>query len=192
MITDEQVIELLTPHKSALRRIHDEALEELNKAMNAMNVKMNKRAKPTLLNNSIVERAKTYFRDVPEVELIDKWDTLALNFGDRLLCRFKKLKKNALVSSNAETRRNTRIIQGTLFPREEPHALVEFCYLISDTWDKYIRLIAVKRQNKIGISLFEIESQNIDDLATIKANEVKPQSEDNNERDENQLRYKNG
>lgn len=170
MITDIQIGEALEPHFITIRGWYDTALEKLESLKEIMDVEVYKRLSAMVINNYVLEKAKSYFGDFASesgIMINDRYKSLLLFFSnDGLTTRFKKLNKNTLLSGNVTTARNTSVIQGTLFEEYQPVVGVEIGYMFNEAGTEYDKILVVKRvDKKIAIPIFEI-------LATAKAEPI--------------------
>lgn len=177
MITDQQIEELIEPHKTAIRQWYDAALLKLEQVKEIMEVEFYKRLSAMFINNYVLEKAKSYFNDYREstgVVINDKYKSLIIHFQkDGATTRFKKLNKDTLLSSNIETARNIQVIQGVLFPEYPPAVDIEIGHIFDATGNAYDRILVVKRiDRKVAIPLFEIPELDNVDITVIPAREV--------------------
>lgn len=178
MITDEQIAILLEPHKLIIREWYDTALIKLGQVKDIMEVEVYKRVSAGIINNYVLEKAKSHFNDYAEVEGIvinDKYKSLIIYFQkDGATTRFKKLNPDTLLSSNIQTSRNIQMIQGSLFPSEYPPVIgIEIGHIFDATGTVYDKILVVKRiDKKVAIPLFEIPAIQNEDVFVIPAKEI--------------------
>lgn len=178
MITDRQIEDLIEPHKLAIRQWYDKALLILSQVKEIMEVEVYKRVSAGIVNNYVLERAKSHFSDNKEVTGIiinDKYKSLIIYFQrDGATTRFKKLNPDTLLSTNIPTTRNIQMIQGSLYAEYPPVVGIEIGHIFDAAGTTYDKILVVKRiDEKVAIPLFEIpaiEGENI--VTTIPAKEI--------------------
>lgn len=178
MITDEQIAALLEPHKNVIREWYDAALNKLGQVKEIMEVEVYKRVSAGIINNYVLEKAKSYFNDYAEKDCLiinDKYKSLIIYFQkDGTTTRFKKLNPYTLLSSNIQTSRNTQMIQGSLFPSEYPPVIgIEIGHIFNASATEYDKILVVKRiDEKVAIPLFEIPPVQDEYVSVIPAKEI--------------------
>ncbi len=177
MITDQQIEELIEPHKLAIRQWYNSALLKLEQVKEIMEVEVYKRLSAILINNYVLEKAKSYFNDYKEVAGIvinDRYKSLIIYFQkDGTTTRFKKLNKDTLLSSNIKTTRNVQMIQGSLFSEYPPVVGIEIGHIFNEIGTAYDKILVVKRvDEKIAIPLFEIPELDNVDITVVPAQEI--------------------
>jgi len=177
MITDKQIEELIEPHKKVIREWYDAAIIKLEQVKEIMDVEVYKRLSAMVINNYVLEKAKSHFNDYTEVAGIvinDKYKSLIIYFQkDGAVTRFKKLNKDTLLSSNVSTTRNTQMIQGTLYPEYPPVVGIEIGYIFDETGTAYDKILVIKRvDEKVAIPIFEIPALPAVNYETIPAKEI--------------------
>ena len=177
MITDQQIADLLEPHKAAIRIWYDNALVKLGQIKEIMEIEVYKRVSAGIINNYVLEKAKSYFNEYKEdtgIIINDKYKSLVLYFQkDGAITRFKKLNPETLLSSNITTTRNTQMLQGSLFIEYPPAIAIEIGHVFNATMTAYDKILVVKRiDEKFAISLFEIPAIKNEDILVIPAKEI--------------------
>jgi hypothetical protein len=173
MVTDNEIFELfINPHQVAVRKMHEEALSEMNDGGLTISIgRTYNRLKAVYLNNVILEKAKPYFRGVEGITIDEKYDSLVFNYDSGILGRFRKSSKVVYPKSLAETQRNKAIIQGTLFTEYSPMVSLEIRYVVNSTWSEYEKISVIKLIDKVAIEIHEIPTIEIYQPETIKAEE---------------------
>lgn len=153
-LTAEESREILQPHLGTLDRIMTESLEDLNKALGSLSEKVNKRAKSALLHSIAIEKSKKYFKDVPQVVIREKYQSVQLIFDNKIVGRIKKVNNDNL-STNAKTKRNEAILHQQISLFSElfvadffPSLFVDFGYKINETGESYDKLGVICRNDK--------------------------------------------
>lgn len=177
MITDQQIEEIFEAHKPAIRQWYDSALLKLGQVKDIMEVEVYKRLSAMVINNYVLEKAKSYFNDYTEVAGIvinDRYKSLIIYFQkDGAATRFKKLNKDTLLSSNIKTTRNIQMIQGSLFVEYPPVIGIEIGHIFDATGTAFDKILVVKRvDEKVAIPLFEIPAFDTSSVPVIPALEI--------------------
>lgn len=177
MITDQQIQELLEPHKLTIREWYDSALIKLDLIKEMMGVEVYKRLSAMIINNYVLEKAKAYFDNIATVAGIvinDKYKSLIIYFQkEGTTTRFKKLNKDTLLSSNVKTTRNIQMIQGSLFSDFPPVVGIEIGHIFNISGTAYEKILVVKRiDEKIAIPIFELLPNEKAEINTIHATPV--------------------
>jgi hypothetical protein len=177
MITNEQIADLIKPHQTEIRKWYDEALMKLDQVKEIMGVEVYTRSSSCIINNYILEKAKSYFDGIKDslgIIVDDKYKSLILYFQkEGTTGRFKKLNKLSLLSGNIETLRSVQLVQGTLFPDFPPTVRIEIGHFFNETGTAYDRILVVKRiDKKVAIPIFEIEPIATEQIVTVTAKEI--------------------
>jgi len=174
MLTNEEIFELfIKPHEVAIRKIHDEAIEELNAGgVKISNGKIYNRLKAAYLNNVILEKAKPYFRNIEGFEIDERYDSLVIRCSG-ILSKFKKSSKVKYPPPLFETKRSQEIIQGVFFAACAPMISLEIRSVTDQLFTEYEKISIIKKIAKAEYEIYEILPLKRDGAETLKATETK-------------------
>jgi hypothetical protein len=177
-MTNEEILELfIRPHEVAIRKMHDEAIEELNVGgVKMSNGKIYNRVKSAYLNNVILEKAKPYFRNIEGFEIDERYDSLVISCSG-ILSKFRKSSKTKYPPPLFETQRSLEIIQGILFPDFAPMISLEIRSVTNQLFTEYERIAIIKKIGKAEYEIYEILPLDKGNTETLKAKEVKVSTE---------------
>jgi len=179
-MTNEEILELfIKPHEAAIRKIHDEAIEELNAdGIKMSNGKIYNRVKSAYLNNVILEKAKPYFRNIEGFEIDEKYDSLVISCSG-ILSKFKKSSKTKYPPPVFETQRSIEIEQGVLWAEFAPMISLEIRSVTNQLFTEYEKISIIKKIGKAEYEIYEILPLENDKVETLKAEEAtfSPQEE---------------
>jgi len=153
LLSEIEATEILQPHLATLKRVMDESLEDLNKALSVLSENANNRAKSSLLHSIAVEKAKKYFDKIQDVRIKSKYQSIQIIFSNKLIGRIKKVNKDNL-STNAKSSRNDAIVgqQISLFSELMPDLVqtatfIDLGYRLDETGSDFDRLRIICRYN---------------------------------------------
>jgi len=179
MITDQQVFDFfIEPHQVAIRKIYDEALEEMNSGgLNISTGRLYPRVQSAYLNNVILEKAKPYFRGVEGITLDERYNSLVFTCDFGIIGKFKKAPKNKYPPNPHPTGRDTAIVNGSyqpsLFPVEAPISVsLEISYTTNPEATAYYNISIIKKVGFVGFKLYDIPPVDIEQAETMTSKEI--------------------
>lgn len=174
MITDLEIIEVLEPYNTEIRKWHEEGLKLVNDLTDVVankNCRLYKRNKAGILNNYIVEQASKYFDGIEGIQVDRKYETIVLKFDSGVAGRFKKQATHIKESCKCTTR-NNHYIQGTLYEEYPQNVSLEIIYDVNEVFSEIVRLSIIKRVDRIPIEIYSIIGIEQEQPATFRAMEV--------------------
>ncbi len=150
MIKYETAIGLIEPHLPQFSAVCTAALEDLQAQLATFPGSMYNRTKATVMHNLICERLKTELGSTDGVRVFEEYESVSIVMDNKVLLRFKKLKKDGL-PSNIRTRRSSdwdaQLLQMKLFPEYPDMACIDWGYVVDSTWSEIKSLKVMCRIN---------------------------------------------
>lgn len=155
LITINEAQQHLDPYLTRFGDCYYRTLNHFQIVASAFNGPMNKRTKPTIFHNLLLNEITGEFGRENNIKFFPEFETLTSVINDRIATRFKKLDENRQ-PSNKETARNNALVsqQGSLFSDSLTITLLDFGYSINESWTDF-NFISVGC-NLNGVSVWSI------------------------------------
>ncbi len=174
VIEKDAASSLLQPYLPLFNSIMVDSLNQLNNALNAIDVNINNRAKTATLHSIAVEKTKRSLNESDGLRIFQKYKSIQIVVEGRIVGRIKKLKRNNL-TSNSKTFRNSLIESQQLRLFNLPEmTFVDLGYHIDPTWTSYEKLLVICRVNDEIKWELPFDDDAFDITLTTQPIEVKP------------------
>lgn len=170
LIQEDKATEILSSYLPIIKSIMVDSLNTLNNGLDAMGMSINNRAKTSTLHSIAVSKIKTALSSNPDIDILEKYQSIQIVFKKQIVGRIKKVNKKNM-SSNSKTNRNNLIQsqQLSLFSLPEI-TYVDFGYDIDPAWMDFEKLIVVCRVNENEMWNIPFNDANMD--VTIKSQPI--------------------
>ena len=121
---------------------------------------MNKRAKPTVFHNLLVNYIMAEFHDDKNIKFYPSHETLIIVIDDLIALRFKKLDEKGQPRNKKSDRNDQLVAQDyTLFEDVPSITLLDFGYSINETWTEFEYISVACNLNGISLWLIYITKE---------------------------------
>jgi hypothetical protein len=141
--------EEIKPFLSLFKECYEKAIEKYNAFLSSFAAPLYNRTRAIVFQNIIVNEIISAFSGMPNVNIVEKYESISLVLNNHISARFKKLNKKGLPSNHRSHRNNALIAQQLEISYLEypPIARVDVCYDLDATGMQYDLLKVMCRKN---------------------------------------------